>query len=48
MDQESKSEVVSVRLTPSIVKQLQQLAQQEERTVSFLIYRIVRDALADK
>lgn len=47
-EQEAKSEVVSVRLTPQLLKRVQERAQREDRSVSSLIFLIVRDSLDPK
>jgi hypothetical protein len=44
----TKKEPVSVRFEPDVLAALQRLAKAEERTVSFMVNRLVREQLKAK
>lgn len=40
---EKKSEMIGVKITPTIKKQLEQIAEREDRSISYIVNRLIED-----
>lgn len=40
---EKKSEMIGVKITPTIKKQLEEIAEKEDRSISYIVNRLIED-----
>lgn len=40
---EKKSEMIGVKITPTIKKQLEKIAEREDRSISYIVNRLIED-----